>query len=67
MDDEEKIKAVTAKLTGEFYVGQRVVMHGSRGTIVGDVHPDHQGVARVPFMDDNGIKCDPIVSIVRPL
>lgn len=24
MDDEEKIKAVTAKLTGEFYVGQRV-------------------------------------------
>lgn len=67
MTDEEKSKTVTAKLTGAFYVGQRVRMHDEQGTITGDVHYDHQGVARVPFTTDNGVIFDPIVSIVRPL
>lgn len=39
MTDEEKLKAVTAKLTGKFYVGQRVQLKqrssAIRGIVVG--------------------------------
>lgn len=36
MTDEEKILAVAAKLTGEFYVGQRVRINCSRSHFHGD-------------------------------
>lgn len=46
MTDEEKIKSVTAKLTGEFYVGQRVrgVWNEDRSAPIGVVTCVHHGV-----------------------
>lgn len=79
MTDDEVIKAVTARLAGEFYVGQRVVagdLHskvarGYVGTVVAlngeELYPVSADPRLVVKPDDSTELAYPIARICRPL